>query len=118
VTSRRQTFSHDVDEKEQSRNHLEDSSSNRTSVRKRLELAEAGLWRDLLEELGRDAQAAQEERMRRGVQSVLDPPTDEEAWCRTAGQVIVDTLDGNVKGAAGSCARRVCIPQRQRRLSL
>ena len=90
------TFSPEDDEKEQRKSHLEDYSSNRGVVRKRLELAEAGQWRQLIEDFSFDVIAAQTERRRRGA----DPTTGDDEWKRTAEQVILNTLDGNVKGAA------------------
>ena len=40
---------------------MSDAASNRATVRKRFELAEAGLWKDLLTEMKVDIDAAQEE---------------------------------------------------------
>ena len=66
ITGSRDTFCPDEEEKEQWKCHIADAASNRTSVRKRLELAEAGEWKKLLSELLLDASEALSERVRRG----------------------------------------------------
>ena len=100
ATGRRDTFCPDDDEKEQWKCHMDDAASSRTTVRKRLELAEAGLWGKLLEELGVDVRAEQAERVRRGAEAGGQARSPEDVWLNTANQVITNTLDGNIKGAA------------------
>ena len=91
------THSHDDDEREQWKSHMDDAASSRTSVRKRLELAEAGLWGKLVAEFYVDVQAAQAERARRAAEGEHTASSPEHEWRSKAEQVIINTLDGNVK---------------------